>query len=112
MALYEIPHLDVLPERALSGKDDILTQILSPVKTLPCTATPKPQQPRLSQAGDSQEHTFVPISINSVEPTTPTNATETDRILDAINTAFDQFDLQLQSLHAMLGESTSKECCN
>ena len=109
MAVYELPRLDVLPARTLSGKDDILTQILSPVNTLPCTAMSKPQQPCLSRAGDVQDDAFVPILVHSAEVTTPVSATETNRLLDEINAAFDHFDLQIQSLNMLLGGSTCRE---
>jgi len=111
MAVYDVPCPEVLPERTLSGKNDVLTQILSPVKTLPCTATPKSEHPRLSQAGDVQDDTFVPLLVNSAESMTCTNAKETDCMIDEINAAFDQFDLQLHSLSLMLGGSSFCDQC-
>ena len=111
MAVYDVSCPGLLPERTLSGKDDVLTQILSPVKTLPCAAMLKSEQPRLSQAGEAQDETFVPLLINSAACTTSTSATETDCMLGEINAAFDQFDLQLQSLDLMLGGSTSRDQC-
>jgi hypothetical protein len=111
MALYDVPCPDVLPERTLSGKDDVLTQILSPSNMSRSIAAPKYQQPRLSQVADAQEDTFLPLIVNSVESSAAASATETQQTLDEINAAFDQFELQIQSLNVMMGEPTCQEKC-